>query len=253
MASEEEEEKEEGTQPDELVSLRAEFDKLAASQKEGHAWGTKLSQENAELRGRIDQISSQAAATPAAPATPAEDVYSFLNEPDLEEKLRNDPGSATALVRQAVDAMSKQFSSVMEARDAHHYEQLDAVTGYFNGKIAGMDPRQEKLSDQVKEISESGSIPGFAQMTPDQQLAIAEGMSSTDTETETEEEGKPMPARMNPPGGAGAGTSARTSAPKEIPMAEDPEFAGVLRAMGGLQDEETSAIVTPTVSGVSNG
>lgn len=250
MASEEEE-KEEGTQPDELVSLRAEFDKLAASQKEGHAWGTKLSQENAELRGRIDQISSQAAAAPAAPAEQAVDIYEFLNEPELEEKLRNDPGSATALVRQAVDAVSKQFSSVIEARDAHHYEQLDAVTGYFNGKIAGMDPRQEKLSEQVKELSESGSIPGFAQMTSDQQLAIAEGMSSTDTDTE--EEGKPMPARMNPPGGAGAGTSARTSAPKEVPMSEDPEFADVLRAMGGLQDEETSAIVTPTVSGVSNG
>jgi hypothetical protein len=246
-----EEGKEEGSQPDELVSLRAEFDKLAASQKEGHAWGTKLSQENSELRGRIDQISSQAASAPAAPATPAVDIYEFLNEPELEEKLRNDPGSATALVRQAVTAMSKQFSSVMEARDAHHYEQLDAVTGYFNGKIEGMDPRQETLSDQVREISESGNIPGFAQMTSDQQLAIAEGMSST--ETETEEEGKPMPARMNPPGGAGAGTSARTSAPKEVPMSEDPEFAGVLRAMGGLQDEETSAIVTPTVSGASSG
>ena len=246
-----EEGKEEGSQPEEFASLKSELEKLAASQKEGHAWGTKLSQENAELRGRIEQLSTQAAATPAAPATPAVDAYGFLNEPELEEKLRNDPGSATALVRQAVDAMSKQFTSVMEARDAHHYEQLDAVTGYFNGKIEGMDPRQEKLAEQVKEISESGSIPGFAEMTADQKLAIAEGMSPADTETE--EEGKPMPARMNPPGGAGAGTSARTSSPKEVPMSEDPEFAGVLRAMGGLQDQETSAIVTPTVSGASSG
>ena len=232
MPEKEQEEKQEASEPNqELV------DKIETLEKrltDGQSWNTKIAQENAEMRGRIDQLSIQQTQPEAAKGSSLD----FLDDDELAESLREDPAKAAELIKRSLGTMAGDISGVLESRDNVISQQLHRMQQEFQNGVGALNPVKLQNEDAIKEFSEGGTIPHFDEMPLDAQIAIIEMQPDDDSK----------PRRHNPPGSVGGGVASRTT-PKEMSLADNPLMKGVWDAMGVGDDEESSNVITPTYGG----
>jgi hypothetical protein len=106
---------------------------------------TRTSQENSELRSKLDQLSGKVEAMMATVHPRQEekpsDPLDFLVSKELEDEVLDNPATALKAIRKTADLVRSQVAQLLDLRDRALMESLKR-----------QDPRIEENADEIREL-----------------------------------------------------------------------------------------------------